>query len=192
MVKTVSGQIEEYMENRPMLLSHAADGIINISSLARKIRDELKIKKSQDAVMVSLYRYIEKAKRAYVDREKVHEILENTDTNIHSNYAVAVVNQKTDIEAEAIISFGKMTVGISPAGELTEYRNKSRFYKEDLVLLELKHNQNIEDTPGVLFHILSRFYEKQISITEIFSAWDSTYILIEKKDMKKIMEMLFS
>lgn len=188
---SVAKMVEEYLYDRPYLLSLASDGILNTTALARKIKTETKITKTDEAVMISLYRFLEKAQKVMPDTNKTQEIIRSTSVNIHSNYAVLVADIKQDIVAKNIISYSDKQVCIGEQNNLQKYKNKAQFYRDELTLLELKHGREIEDTPGILFHILSKFYEQSISIMEVFSAYDSTYILIRKEDMPKIMKMFF-
>ncbi|MFH1306296.1 MAG: hypothetical protein ABIH83_01405 [Candidatus Micrarchaeota archaeon] len=189
---SVAKIVQNYMLERPLLMGHVAEGVINTSSLARKIKKETGIRKSDEAVMISLYRFLDKCKKWVGSSKDAEKIIKNTSANVHSDYAVAIVDGKFEGNADAIISFGKVSVAIGRANDLAGYEKRAKYYRENLVLIELRHSKNIEDTPGVLFHILSRFYEKEITIIEVFSAWDATYILMEKKNLKKVMEMFFA
>ncbi|MFA5107998.1 MAG: hypothetical protein WC492_00480 [Candidatus Micrarchaeia archaeon] len=188
---SVAKIVERYMYEHPILMSQASEGILNTSSLARKIKIEEKISKTDEAVMISLYRFLEKMQKVLPPSKKANEILKNTAVNIHSDYAVLVADIKQDVKAKNIISYSDKQVCIGEMNNLQKYRKNSLFYRENLALIELRHKENIEDVPGVLFHLLARFYEQSITIMEIFSAWDATYILIEKKDVQKIMRMFF-
>ena len=188
---SVAKIVEEYLYERPYLLSMAAEGILNTTALARKIKEEAKITKTDEAVMISLYRFLEKAKHVLPPKNDAKSIVKNTSVNIHSNYAVLVAGIKQEIDAKNIISYSDKQVCIGEQNNLQKYKNKARYYRDGLTLLELRHQKEIEDIPGVLFHILSKFYEQSITILEIFSAYDSTYILIEKEDVQKVMKMFF-
>lgn len=188
---SVAKQVENYMYERPYLLSLASEGVVNTSSLARKIKTETGISRSDEAVMISLYRFLEKAQKVLPPSKKANEIVKGTQVDIRSGYAVLVADIKQDIKAKNIISYSDKQVCIGEESTLLKYKNKAQFYRGSLTLLELRHEQNIEDVPGVMFHLLSRFYEQSITIMEIFSAWDSTYILIQKEDVPKIMKMFF-
>jgi len=188
---SVAQMVEEYMYERPYLLSMANEGIVNTTALARKIKEEANITRTDEAVMIALYRFLEKAQKVMPETKSAREIVKNTSVNIHSNYAVLVADIKREIKAKNIISYSDKQVCIGDENNLQDYKKIAEFYRGGLTLLELKHNKNIEDTPGVLFHILSKFYEQSISIMEVFSAWDSTYILIQKEDVQKIMKIFF-
>jgi hypothetical protein len=188
----VSKIVEEYMYERPYLLELANQKIINTSSLARKIKQDANIKRSQDAVMVALYRILQKSHRILPQSNEQKKIVQNTTINIRSDYAVLVADIKKEIKSKNIISYSDKQVCIAEKNLLKQYERDSIYYKENLTLIELRHAKNIEETPGVLFHILAKFYEQSISIMEVFSAWDSTYILIEKKDVQKVINMFFT
>jgi hypothetical protein len=188
----VSKIVEEYMYERPYLLELANQKIINTSSLARKIKQDANIKRSQDAVMVALYRFLQKSHRILPQSNEQKKIVQNTTINIRSDYAVLVADIKKEIKSKNIISYSDKQVCIAEKNLLKQYERDSIYYKENLTLIELRHAKNIEETPGVLFHILAKFYEQSISIMEVFSAWDSTYILIEKKDVQKVINMFFT
>ncbi len=189
---SVSKIVEEYMYERPYLLDLANQKLINTSSLARKIKQDANIKRSQDAVMVALYRFLQKSHKILPPSNEPKKIVQTTTINIRSGYAVLVADIKKEIKSKNIISYSDKQVCIAERNLLKQYEKDSIYYKEGLTLIELAHAKNIEETPGVLFHILAKFYEQSISIMEVFSAWDSTYILIEKKDVQKVINMFFT
>ncbi|MFN3910207.1 MAG: hypothetical protein ACK4J0_03180 [Candidatus Anstonellaceae archaeon] len=189
--KSVFELVEQYLYETPILFFYASEGILNISALAKKIKNDLDINKSDEAVMISLYRILEKQKRS-IKVEEVKHIIKNSIVNIYSDYAVLVADIKQDIKAKNLIEFSSTQVAIGEKKELERYKHKAKYYQDNLGLIEFKHKKNIENIPGVLFYILSIFYQYSISIIEIFSVWDSTYILIEKKDINKVVQMYFN
>ncbi len=184
--------VEQYLNENPLLIKYSSEGLLNISALARKIRDEKKIKKSEEAVMVALHRFFSKIS---LNNEKttkqIKKIIESSVVNLRTNYAVGVYSTQINAEFDAVISFGKTCVVLGEKQNMEKIRKKARYYRDNLFLIEIKHGKNIEDTPGVVFHILARLYQANISIVEIFSAWDTTYILIKNKELKRIFSMFF-
>ncbi|MCX8163020.1 MAG: hypothetical protein N3D10_00495 [Candidatus Micrarchaeota archaeon] len=183
-------QVEQYLYDNPLLLYYSYEGILNISAVAKKIKNELGIKKSDEAVMINLYRVIEKQEKK-VKKEEIKSLIKGSTINIYSDYAVLVADIKQNIKAKNLISFSDKQVAIGERKELEKYKNKTLYYQDNLGLVEFKHPQNIEKIPGVLFYMLANFYQHSISIVEIFSVWDSTYILVEKRDIAKVMKMFF-
>ncbi|MEM4360695.1 MAG: hypothetical protein QXV83_00950 [Candidatus Anstonellaceae archaeon] len=188
--KSLRDIIEQYLYENPILLYYSYLKILNITALAKKIKQELQIKKSDQAVMINLYRLIEKQDKI-VKRDEIEEIIKNSIINIYSDYAVLVADIKQNIIAKNLIAFSDKQVAIGEKKELQAYKNKVKYYQDGLGLIEFKHPKNIEKIPGVLFYILANFYQHSISIIEIFSVWDTTYILVEKKDINKIIKMYF-
>ncbi|MEM3362297.1 MAG: hypothetical protein QXG16_03205 [Candidatus Anstonellaceae archaeon] len=188
--KSLRDIIEQYLYENPILLYYSYLKILNITALAKKIKQELQIKKSDQAVMINLYRLIEKQDKI-VKRDEIEEIIKNSIINIYSDYAVLVADIKQNITAKNLIAFSDKQVAIGEKKELQAYKNKVKYYQDGLGLIEFKHPKNIEKIPGVLFYILANFYQHSISIIEIFSVWDTTYILVEKKDINKIIKMYF-
>ncbi|MEM4137240.1 MAG: hypothetical protein QXV64_00920 [Candidatus Anstonellaceae archaeon] len=189
--KSLRDIIEQYLYENPILLYYSYLKILNITALAKKIKQELQIKKSDQAVMINLYRLIEKQDKI-VKRDEIEEIIKNSIINIYSDYAVLVADIKQNITAKNLIAFSDKQVAIGEKKELQAYKNKVKYYQDGLGLIEFKHPKNIEKIPGVLFYILANFYQHSISIIEIFSVWDTTYILVEKKDINKIIKMYFN
>lgn len=187
---SLSELIEQYLFDNPILFVYASEDLLNLSSLARKIKSDLNLNKSHEAILISLYRILEK-QRKIVKKDDIKTIFKNTTINIYSDYAVLVADIKQDISAKNLISFSNIQVAIGEQKELEKYHSKAKFYQGNLSLIELKHKQNIEKIPGVLFYLLSRFFQQSISIIELFSVWDSTYILVDKKDVSKIINMYF-
>jgi len=186
--RSVADIIEEYMEENPILCYYLNENLINISSLARKIKKELNLNKSFEAIMISIYRFAQKKQAVYkIDEAK--SILSKTTLNIYSDYVVLVADLKQKIKAKNLIAFSNTQVAIGEKSELVGYKNNALYYQDGLSLIELKHNKNIEKIPGVLFYILAMFYQQGINIIEVFSAWDSTYLLIEKKHIEKVIKM---
>jgi hypothetical protein len=191
--KKVPDIVKAFLLSRPLLLKYAMDGLVNTSALARVIKKETGIKKSDEAVIVSLHRFLSTFEGIpKVDEKTARDVLENTSVNIRTDYAVAVVEGFVDFKADVEIYFGKTSVFIGEESSLNRLKQKSIFYRDALALIELKHKKNIEDIPGIMFHILSRFYEKNISVVEMFSAWNATYIVVDKKNIKDVFEMFFT
>ncbi len=177
-------KVKSYLMERPLLLLYLKEGLINISALTRKIKKELKIKKSDEAVMMAIHRV-----GKFFPSIKENEVLKNSAIGIKTNYCVIVGEKKLDIKADAVSSFGKIYLYIAPEKEgekAKEYISK----KEGLMLIEFSHPIEVETTPGVVFKILSLFYEMNISIIELISSWDKTYLLVEEKDGKKVINYL--
>ncbi len=187
--KGIKEKVEEYISSRPILIHYLSKGLINISALTRKIKKELKIKKSDEAVMMAIYRTPKLISEQGREAEK---IISKSEVGIKTGYAVVVSKYPLDIEFDAFSNFGKIYLYILPEKNLPESKRGIISIKKDLLLVEFTHPIEIEEVPGVVFHITSLFYEMNISIVELISSWDKTYVLIEEKEGERIIPYLIS
>jgi hypothetical protein len=192
--KTTAGDVvKAYVEERPSLFVYFINGLVNVNALARKVREDTKTDKNEGALVVALHRLAEEVTSDYMGRKHgeraMERFLSDTDINVYSNYAVAVFEGHNHVDAEVKISFGKKTIVVGKRKELVRYKPSADYYRDDLAVVEFVHPQGAEDMPGVVFRIYWRFFEKNISIIETFSAWNVTYIVVRMEDLKKVTEL---
>ena len=188
--------VKEYIEERPSLFTYFLDGMLNVKALARKVKQETGTQKNEDALAIALHRLNEEINKEYVrerpGRKALEQFLKETETNVYSDYAVAVLNEAnaSRIEAEVKISFGKKTFVAGKRKNLEKFSKKAKFYKENLAVVELIHPEGAEDMSGIVFRVYWKLAEKGINIVETFSVWNVTYVVIEKDDLKKVVGLL--
>jgi len=191
--KITAGEVvKAYVEERPSLFVYFMNGLINVNALARKIKQESGTDKNEGALIVALHRLAEEVTSGYMSRKygekSIEKFLVDTEVNVYSNYAVAVFEGKAEVEADAKISFGKKTIAMGKKKDLDIVRHGALYYKDDLAVVEFVHPEGAEDVPGIVFRIYWKFFEKGISIIETFSAWNVTYIVVKREDLKKVTE----
>jgi|GEM_PF-2443025 len=120
------------------------------------------------------------------EQAAMEKFLADTDINVYSNYAVAVFEGHNHVDAEVKISFGKKTIVVGKRNALERYKPRADYYRDGLAVVEFVHPEGAEDLPGVVFRIYWRFFEKNISIIETFSAWNVTYVVVRMEDLKKV------
>ncbi|HDO19617.1 MAG TPA: hypothetical protein ENG74_02695 [Thermoplasmatales archaeon] len=59
-----------------------------------------------------------------------------------------------------------------------------------LALIIIRSPKDIENTPGVLSYIYSLFAENGINIVETMSCWTDTILVVDEKDVARVMEFL--
>jgi len=188
--------VKGYIEERPSLFTYFLDGMLNVKALARKVKQETGTDKNEDALAISLHRLYEEVNKEYVHErpggKALEKFLKETETNVYSDYAVAVLNEENAkaAEAEVKISFGNKTFVAGKRKNLEKFAKKAKFYKEDLAVVELIHPEGAEDMPGIVFRVYWKLAEKGINIVETFSVWNVTYVVIEKEDLKKVVGLL--
>jgi len=210
MKMTAGDIVKAYVEERPSLFVYFINGLINVNALARKVREDTGTDKNEGALVVALHRLAEEVTSGYIGRKHgeraiaepsaparrhgreqaaMEKFLADTDINVYSNYAVAVFEGHDHVDAEVKISFGKKTIVVGKRKELGRYRPRADYYRDDLAVVEFVHPEGAEDLPGVVFRIYWKFFEKNISIIETFSAWNVTYVVVRMDDLKKVTEL---
>lgn len=185
--------VKRYVEEKPSLFVYFLDGLINVNALARRIKEDSGTDKNEGALIVALHRLAEEVTAGYIGRKyrerTVEKFLGDTEVNVYSNYAVAVFEGKTGIDADVKISIGSKTIAMGKRKDLERYEKSAKFFRADLAVVEFVHPEGAEDVPGIVFRIYWKFFEKGISIVETFSAWDVTYVAIGREDLGKAMAM---
>ena len=168
-----AAKVELYISKRPYIKEALAEGIVNYSSLARKIVDEEGLD-SFDAVKVAISRYedhisTEREKR----RSKVEEVLEKTAMSVRPG--VDVIKEK---EGDAIVSAE------------TDNGYTSVVQDGDKALISLESPEMLEKTPGVIEFILSSLAAEGINVDQLISCREDTHLVVGKDEASETMEIL--
>jgi aspartokinase len=188
--------VKEYVEERPSLFTYFLDGMLNVKALARKVKQETGTHKNEDALAIALHRLYEEVNKDYIwersGGKALEKFLKETETNVYSDYAVAVLDEENakSADAEVKVSFGNKTFIAGKRRNIEKYAKHAKFYKENLAVVELIHPEGAEDMPGIVFRVYWKLAEKGINIVETFSVWNVTYVVIEKEDLKKVVGLL--
>ncbi|RME15167.1 MAG: hypothetical protein D6797_07215 [Bdellovibrio sp.] len=168
-------------------------GIVNINALAREIKRAYNSSKSEESYIMAIHRIMDSVKkRSLQEGSTVKEFLSKTDVNIYGNYAVAVIpREKSVVDVDVKVSFGNRTVIMGKQATIKKYSKVAKKMISGLSVIELVHPEGAEKVPGLVFTIYWKLYEKGINIIETFSIFNTTYILIEKKDVQKALELYF-
>ncbi|MBW2976186.1 ACT domain-containing protein [Candidatus Woesearchaeota archaeon] len=200
---------ECYIAEHPFVKDCLKKGLINYSSLARRICLDLSLgKKNFDAVLIACRRFYNKIKSEATAEKKILEILKNSKTEIKNKMTVLVlekdiiISNLLDLEKEAKKFFetfhiieGTGTITIITSDEFGKkvkkvFRNKVLRENTGLVEVILKSPIQIEKISGVISYIYSLLGENGINIFETLSCWTDTIFLVEEKDLSRVMEFL--
>lgn len=203
-------QTEEFIKAHPHIKHCLRRGLINYSSLARFIAQELHLEKktSLEAILVAARRFQERLKKEAWQEKKIKELLAQSQVELKSKMAVFVLKKSTPFELlekiqqsirqeqgmvyliEGAATFTLITsenYGTLIKAKLGALMLRSR---QDLVLILLKSPQGIEETTGVVAFLTASFAEQGINIREFLSCWTDTILLIDAKDMEKAFQLL--
>lgn len=200
---------EDYISEHPFVRDCLKKGLINYSSLTRQICLDTSLSKQNfDAVLIACRRYYRKIKAEATIEKKVLNILRNSKIEVKTKINAIVLEKDIvfsnllDIEKEAKkiqetfhIVEGATAVTIITSSELAKkvkhvFRNK--IIKENINLAEVmvKSPKQIETTSGIVSYIYSLLGENSINIIETLSCWTDTILLVEEKDLSRVMELL--
>ena len=201
---------ENYILEHPSVKDCLKNGLINYSSLSRKIASELNInlKNNFDAILIACRRLKRKLKKEDIFEDNILKILKKSKIEI-KNKIIAIVMEK-DIFFGNLIHLEKeikKTKEIFRVIESTsaitiitseEFADLIRKYFKTKIILEnknlaeitIKSPREIETTPGTYAYLCSLFGEKGINIVETLSCWTDTIFLVKENDVGKVMGLL--
>lgn len=168
-----AAKVELYISKRPYIKEALASGIVNYSSLARKICEEEGLD-SFDAVKMAVSRYEEHISSQRKERRnKVEEVLEETSLKLRPGLEVVkeevedpVVSAKTQNGYTSVVEGG------------------------DKALVSLESPEKLERTPGVIEFILSSLAAEGINVDQMVSCREDTHIVIGDSDASLTLEIL--
>ena len=172
---STAAKVELYISKRPYIKESLAEGMINYSSLARKICREENLD-SENAVKAALSRYQDHiADRRAKKRSKVKNILEETNLRIESGLK-AIKKQKP---VEDSLVYAKTENGFT---NVVEGGEKS--------LVTLESPEKLESTPGVIEFILSSLSAQDINLDHLISCREDTHLVVDQEDGPQVLEVL--
>ena len=201
---------ENYVLQHPSVKDCLKNGLINYSSLSRRIASELNlnIKNDFDAILIACRRLKRKLKQEETFENKILKILKQSKVEV-KNKVIAVVLEK-DIYFESLINLEKeikkkkeifrVIEGASGITVITTedfleqikkyFKNKIMLENKNLAEITIKSPKEIETTPGTYAYLASLFGESNINIVESLSCWTDTIFLVKEEDVGKVMNLM--
>ena len=201
---------ESYIEQHPSIRDCLKKGLINYSSLTRKLCADLNLdlRKNFDAVLIACRRYYRKTGKKDILENRIIDILKGSKLEVKNKIIVILVEKdiyyghliqlqkevKKKAELFHIIE-GSSTITMITSGEFLDiikklFKHKIIKITENLAEVTLKSSQDLEQTPGVISYLTTLLAENNINIIETMSAWTDTLFIISEKDIGKAMEVL--
>jgi hypothetical protein len=195
MTSQISQLVWLYVKRRPFLKEILRSKIVNYSALARKISKEaFGSKKHQNAVKMALVRL---SKRMYEREEdlegKILDVLRKSSLSIRNKVAVVIASR--EIEGLRYLSYAESRGIVTYVIEENELgkieRTKSILSTEmNLNLVSIHSPVELEETPGVIAHILDALASEGINIAEFLSCYTDTLLVIKQADTEKVYKIL--
>jgi hypothetical protein len=209
---SVPEEVERVIRQSPFLEEALADGILNLSALARKIKPEIEQKLyknvTEGSIVMALKRLsLKKDLKKEFDLKKSvgnlivrSNLVELTYKNSHQliEGLKKVMDKIKKIENDIFFNFSRGTfeTTIVCSNNIASFIKKilsgeqlvSAFEKISSISINL--NYQTVDTPGVYYTILKILSWNGINITEVVSTYREFTILVEEKDIDKAFTAL--
>ena len=204
---TTTELTERYINEHRSIKECLKKGLINYSSLARLIAKDLEIenKASKEAILIAARRFKDKIKTKIIE-EDIVKLFRKSNMEIKNNIVFYTLEKNifpdslVEIEKTikknndlffAIEGTKSITVIIQRQNkELVEkkFRNNIIRKKENLSLITIS-SPGIEKTPGAVNYLTGILFDNGVNIEEFMSCYHDTLILIETKDIGKVINL---
>jgi aspartokinase len=206
-MKTISSAVNEYIKSKPYLSSALADGIINLTSLARNIHADIEstMNKSvnQGAIIMALKRVSDDA--SFMLTKKIVRILKNLgDITVRSSLVdygfllsdsllLTQANLLKEIEHKKDV-FYTSSRGVAESNIVVSqnivplvdelFKNEICHTKlEDLSSITIKLPSDNVKIPGIYYFIFQRLSWEGVNITEVISTSNEFTILVDEDEV---------
>lgn len=209
---TVPQLVEDIIKSSPILSENFEEGLINYSSLARKLQPEIEKKLFKDVTIGSIVMALKRLKTNSITNYQLSEALSKiTDLSMRSNLVdLTYVNspslfqnqaQLLDIAAKTPNSFLTISHGIYEttifiSNNLLEkaeaiFKNETLKLKEqNLCSITLITPEEGINTPGVHYAIFKKLYSNGINIVETATSFTELTVFLRPQDIEKAFGVL--
>ncbi len=201
MAESTAKRTERYIDDHPAIKRCLRKGLVNHAALAREISNSLDL--SEQAVTIATRRYKNDLQEHDENEAAIQALLDNARLEITNRIAVVILDtiepdrikalretaKRRDDSFYALEGSGHYTL-ILQEGLREELDEPIRHATTGLSLINLKMNDEIETTPGVMSYLTARFAQNQVNIYEIVSCWTDNIFVIESDDVPTAMEFL--
>ena len=197
----ISELVRLYIKRRPFLKEIIREGIVNYSSLARKISIELygnskKENQFVNAIKMALVRLTGKIIEKEENLEgKILNVLKRSSLTIRSKVAVVIATK--EIEKLKYYSYAESKGTITYIVDEKELEKLDKNHKRSILTTEINLNLvsvhspiELEETPGVIAHILQSLASEGINVVEFVSCYTDTNFVVKQADTKIAYEIL--
>lgn len=203
-MKTIAATVSQYVKNKPYLASALSDGIINLTSLARKIHPDIEAMMNkpinQGAIIMSLKRVSDDAR--YSATKKIIKVLKNLgDITVRSSLVdygfllsetllltqanlLKKIEFKKDVFYTSSRGVAESNIVVSQnIGPLVDelFQNEVCQSKvEDLSSITIKLPTDNVKVPGIYYFLFQRLSWEGVNITEVISTSNEFTILMDE------------
>jgi hypothetical protein len=184
-----------YVKRRPFLKEMLRSRIANYSALARKISTEaFGTRKRQNAVKMALVRLAARLRESEESLEgRILAVMGKSSLSVRSKVAVVIASRELEglkslsyVESKGVITY------ILDEKELAALQNRRGVIRVEasLNLVSIHSPPALEQTPGVLAHILGALAAEGINVVEFVSCYTDTLFAVRQADTVRTYEIL--
>ena len=213
-MKTISSVVENYIKNKPFLSTALSEGIINLTSLSRRIKPEIELvlKKQirSGAIVMALKRI--SSSLEFVSTHKILKVLKNIgDITVRSNlidYSFKVSDSLLSCQAKFLteidnpqLIFYTSSRGVTESNIIisNEMKEKMEAYFEKEILIKKTDNLSsisiklpVENVsiPGIYYFIFQKMSWEGINIIEVISTSNEFTIVLDDKNVNDAFKII--
>ena len=213
-MKTISSVVEKYIKSKPFLLNSIAQGIINLTSLARimmpEIEKELGKDIKQGAIVMSLKRLSEELD--FKINHKISKVLKNigeiTVRSSLTDYAFSISETLLDNQAKLISEINKnqdvfytssrgvnetnivISTAVSHLVDKLLKGEKITHKIENLSSITVKLPQENISVPGVYYYIFQKLAWEGVIIHEVISTTNEFTIIVNDNQIDTAFKII--
>ena len=213
-MKTISSVVENYIKNKPFLSTALSEGIINLTSLSRRIKPEIELvlkKQIRSGAIVMALKRISNSLE-FVSTHKILKVLKNIgDITVRSNlidYSFKVSDSLLSCQAKFLseidnpqLIFYTSSRGVTESNIIisSEMKEKMEAYFEKEILIKKTDNlssisiklpvENIS-IPGIYYFIFQKMSWEGINIIEVISTSNEFTIVVDDQNVNDAFKII--
>ncbi len=213
-MKTISSVVENYVKNKPFLSTALSEGIINLTSLSRRIKPEIELvlkKQIRSGAIVMALKRISYSLE-FVSTYKILKVLKNIgDITVRSNlidYSFKVSDSLLSCQAKFLskienpqLFFYTSSRGVTESNIIisNEMKEKMEVYFEKETLIKKTDNlssisiklpvENIS-IPGIYYYIFQKMSWEGINIIEVISTSNEFTIVVDDQNVNDAFKII--
>ncbi|PIY70592.1 aspartate kinase [Candidatus Roizmanbacteria bacterium CG_4_10_14_0_8_um_filter_36_36] len=208
---TIPQVVEEIIQRQPFLIDMINDGLINHSSLARKIKPEIEEKLYKTVQLGAVVMALKRLKKNLKTKLIIKLPFSNPDILVRSNLMEITAPTKTLNKVKYISRlhsianednlFFAITEGVVETTIITSRDLKKELLKvidvdnviaqyQQLSAITIKLNKETVTTPGAYYQILKILAWENINVIEIVSTYTEVTIILDDKDVDRAFSVL--
>ena len=213
-MKTISSVVEKYIKNKPFLSTALSEGIINLTSLSRRIKPEIELvlkKQIRSGAIVMALKRISNSLE-FVSTHKILKVLKNIgDITVRSNlidYSFKVSDSLLSCQAKFLseidnpqLIFYTSSRGVTESNIIisNEMKEKMEAYFEKEILIKKTDNLSsisiklpVENVsiPGIYYFIFQKMSWEGINIIEVISTSNEFTIVLDDKNVNGAFKII--